>query len=108
MPSADAVNRADPLSVLGAGFPAPPPARRTPSEGEMAPAMPPEAPLPMPVQDLRRWDPAAARSPGRDPGFATPWAARAFVFGGALALTVYGTRQMYEVISVSGGATALQ
>ncbi|MBB3902813.1 glucans biosynthesis glucosyltransferase MdoH [Methylobacterium brachythecii] len=70
------------------------------------PAMPPEAPLAMPVQDLGRWDPSARRVPSRPE--LRPWAARAFVFGGAVALTAYGTWQMYEVISVSGGATALQ
>ncbi|TXN20795.1 glucans biosynthesis glucosyltransferase MdoH [Methylobacterium sp. WL9] len=70
------------------------------------PAMPPEAPLAMPVQDLARWDGAARRRPSKPEK--RPWAARAFVFGGAVALTTYGTLQMYEVISVSGGATALQ
>ena len=69
------------------------------------PAMPSEAPLAMPVQDLARWDRSRAHRgrPGR-----TPWAARGFVFGAAAGLTAYGTWQMYEVISVSGGTTPLQ
>ncbi|MCE4224894.1 glucans biosynthesis glucosyltransferase MdoH [Methylobacterium sp. C25] len=70
------------------------------------PAMPPEAPLAMPVQNLKSWEPSARRAPSRPEP--RPWAARAFVFGGAVALTAYGTWQMYEVISVAGGATALQ
>ena len=80
-------------------------APRPPSSGPR-PAMPPESPLPMPVQDLRRWDRAAVRPPLRPER--APWLARLFVFGLAAALTVYGAWQMYEVISVSGGATALQ
>ncbi len=70
------------------------------------PAMPPEAPLPMPVQSLEAWDPAAGHRPAmRHP---RPWLARLFVFGAAFLLTVYGALQMYEVVSVSGGTTALQ
>ena len=65
-------------------------------------AMPPRAPLAMPVQDLRRAPPATRGGGGG------PLAARLFVFGGAAALTAYGAVQMYEVISVSGGATWLQ
>ncbi|MFY9293630.1 MAG: glucans biosynthesis glucosyltransferase MdoH, partial [Methylorubrum rhodinum] len=67
-----------------------------------APAMPPQAPLAMPVQDLRTAPKPARRGGGG------PLAARLFVFGGALLLTAYGAWQMYEVISVSGGATWLQ
>ena len=68
----------------------------------LAPAMPPRAPLAMPVQDLHR-----ARAPTLSGG-GGPLLARMFVFGGAAALTAYGAWQMYEVISVSGGATWLQ
>ena len=71
-----------------------------------APAMPPEAPLPMPVQDLERWDADSGHRPAVR--HAKPWLARAFVFGGAAGLTAYGAIQMYEVVAVSGGTTALQ
>ena len=68
--------------------------------------MPPEAPLPMPVQALDRWDPASGHRPAKPAR--RPWAARAFVFGGAALLTAYGALEMYEVVAVSGGTTALQ
>ena len=71
-----------------------------------APAMPPEAPLPMPVQDLARFDRAAVRRPVRP--HRAPILARLFVFGGALALTAYGGWQMYETVAVSGSPTVLQ
>ena len=70
------------------------------------PAVPPEAPLAMPVQDLAAWDRAASRRPGRSGR--DPWAARALVFGGAGALTAYGVWQMVETVSISGSPTALQ
>jgi membrane glycosyltransferase len=87
----------------------PPPASR-PDAGAARPetraAMPPEAPLAMPVQDLATWDRSAARRPARKTR--SPWAARLFVFGGALALTGYGGWQMVETVSVSGSPTPLQ
>ena len=71
------------------------------------PALPPEAPLAMPTQSLSRWsaaerDAAAARSARY-----RAWPARAFVFGGALLLTLYGASEMYFVVSVNG-TTPLQ
>jgi membrane glycosyltransferase len=78
-----------------------------PKEAPLSPAMPREAPLAMPVQSLyrfqrrnrRRWtDPARA---------ATPWISRLIAFGGALALTAYGAREMYGVVSV-GAVTLLE
>ncbi|MCJ2069641.1 glucans biosynthesis glucosyltransferase MdoH [Methylobacterium sp. J-030] len=73
---------------------------------DIAPAQPPEALLAMPVQDLSRWVPATGhRSPRAR---RSPWLARAWVFGGALALTAYGGWQMVETVSVSGSPTALQ
>ncbi len=69
-------------------------------------ALPPEAPLAMPVQDLASWDPARGHRPAAP--HARPVAARLFVFGVAAALTLYGAVQMYEVVSVSGGITGLQ
>ena len=70
------------------------------------PAMPPEAPLAMPVQSLEAWN----RRDGHRPlaPERRPWGARAFVFGAAALLTAYGAWQMYEVVSVSGGTTSLQ
>jgi membrane glycosyltransferase len=60
----------------------------------------------MPVQDLATWDRSAARRPAGKTR--SPWAARLFVFGGALALTGYGGWQMVETVSVSGSPTPLQ
>src|SRR5580698_8833839 len=63
-------------------------------------ATPPEAPLAMPVQSLTRFS-RKERRPWAAPLLAyTPWAARLFVFGGALALTFYGAYQMYRVVQV--------
>ncbi len=88
----------NPLAApAAADAPAPPPAE------PFRPAMPPEASLPMPVQDLRAWRPGPDR-----PEPARPWLARAFVFGGGLGLTAYGAFEMYQVVSVSGGITVLQ
>jgi membrane glycosyltransferase len=71
------------------------------------PATPREAPLAMPVQSLRRF-PRSARRAWINPARAvTPWFARLFVFGGALALTAYGAREMYGVVEV-GEITTLE
>jgi membrane glycosyltransferase len=65
-----------------------------------APAMPREAPLAMPIQSLRRFSRSERRG-WTDPTRArTPWLERLFVFGGALALTAYGFREMYGVVEV--------
>ncbi|MGD0720347.1 MAG: glucans biosynthesis glucosyltransferase MdoH [Roseiarcus sp.] len=64
------------------------------------PSMPPEAPLAMPVQSLTRFT-RKERRVWAAPSLAyTPWAARLFVFGGALALTLYGAYQIYRVVEV--------
>jgi membrane glycosyltransferase len=64
------------------------------------PAMPPEAPLEMPTQSLTRFD-GKTRHRRVAPELAyTPWFSRLFVFGGALALTVYGASEMYGVVNV--------
>jgi membrane glycosyltransferase len=64
------------------------------------PAMPAEAPLPMPVQSLTRFS-SKERRPWAAPALAhRPMATRLFVFGGALALTAYGGYQMYRVVGV--------
>ncbi len=54
----------------------------------------------MPVQSLTRFS-RKERRPWAAPLLAyRPWAARLFVFGGALALTLYGAYQMYRVVEV--------
>ena len=71
------------------------------------PFMPAEAPLAMPVQSLSRFD-ASTRRRWTAPELAkSPWISRLFVFGGGLALTVYGGWEMYQVVSV-GGTTTLE
>lgn len=72
-----------------------------------APALPPEKKLEMPAQSLHRW-PLSQRRAFVDPASAkTPFWTRLFVFGGALALTLYGVFEMYAVVSV-GTTTFLQ
>lgn len=78
--------------------------RETGPDGDRA--MPPEAPLAMPVQDLSRWDPGTGHRPARS--HRNQWPERLLVFGGALVLTAYGGWQMVETVSVSGSPTALQ
>jgi membrane glycosyltransferase len=66
----------------------------------VAPAMPDEAPLAMPVQSLTRFSRRERRS-WTAPALAyTPWFTRFVVFGGALALTLYGAEEMYGVVKV--------
>ena len=71
------------------------------------PAMPPESPLPMPIQSLAAFDPAHAHKPVRTGEDTATWAARALAFGGGLALTAYGANEMYGVINV-GSITGLK
>lgn len=61
------------------------------------PAMPPAAPLAMPVQKLG----ALPTARHRGIASASPRWARLGVFGAALGLTLYGTWQMYEVVSLA-------
>jgi membrane glycosyltransferase len=63
--------------------------------------MPPESRLEMPVQSLSRWSAQDGRRLAASDPYRAPWLARLFVFGGAAALTAYGAREMYEVVSVS-------
>ena len=69
------------------------------------PPMPPASPLAMPTQSLTRFSPSERRR--RVIARAKPWLARLAVFGGGLALTGYGTWEMWNVVSV-GGVTALE
>jgi membrane glycosyltransferase len=64
------------------------------------PAMPPEAPLAMPVQSLTRFSRKERRAWAAPSLAYTPWMTRLFVFGGALLLTFYGAYQMYRVVQV--------
>jgi membrane glycosyltransferase len=64
------------------------------------PAMPPEAPLAMPVQSLTRFSRNERRAWAAPALAYTPWVTRLFIFGGALALTLYGAYQMYLVVRV--------
>lgn len=61
------------------------------------PAMPPAAPLAMPVQKLEAMPMERHREVASAP---RRWA-RLGVFGAALALTLYGTWEMYEVVSLA-------
>src|SRR5947209_15071060 len=69
--------------------------------------MPPEAPLDMLVQNLSSFD-RRTRHLDRKARFALGvWLARLAVFGGGLALTIYGAHEMYKVVEV-GGVTPLK
>ncbi|MBP0493077.1 glucans biosynthesis glucosyltransferase MdoH [Roseomonas indoligenes] len=61
-------------------------------------ALPPEVPLDMPVQDLRARPPRARRPDTAPRGMA--WR-RLFVFGAAILLTIFGTREMALVLDVT-------
>ncbi len=70
--------------------------------GGIAPAMPDESPLAMPVQSLTRFNKKVEvrQSVGKLRG--KTWLARLIVFGGGLALTAYGGYEMYRVVDVGG------
>ncbi|MDE2578811.1 MAG: glucans biosynthesis glucosyltransferase MdoH [Hyphomicrobiales bacterium] len=78
-----------------------------PTPPAVAPAMPPEQGLAMPVQSLTRFDKRQARRFVAPESLRKPWLARLAVFGGGLALTGYGAYQMYKVVDV-GGVTFLK
>jgi membrane glycosyltransferase len=74
---------------------------------DLSVSMPPEAPLSMPVQSLYNYNYALQhKSSRRWVSFKTA-VSRLIIFGGAAALTVYGTEEMYEVVAV-GGVTPLE
>ena len=97
----DAVATADRPEPLIAPAPAPPQARGP------QPATPPEQRLDMPVQSLRRWSRTQRRSLAAPHLHVTPWFWRLFIFGGGIAITVWGATEMYRVVNVTG-VTALQ
>ncbi|MEA2834949.1 MAG: rane glycosyltransferase, partial [Methylobacteriaceae bacterium] len=79
-----------------------------PLRAEMPAAnMPPEAPLDMPVQSLSHFDRRTRRQDPRARFALGTWLARLAVFGGGLALTIYGAHEMYKVVEV-GGVTPLK
>ena len=69
--------------------------------------LPPEAPLAMPVQSLTNFARAERRAWCAPRLAGAPWAARLYVFGGALLLTLYAAWQMYRVVEV-GEVTSLE
>lgn len=70
-------------------------------------AMPPHAPLAMPVQSLRRWSDGDRRARKVPELWRTPLLARFIAFGGMAAVTAFGAWQMYRVVEV-GGVTLLE
>src|SRR5438270_8773200 len=79
-----------------------------PPRAEAAAAnMPPEAPLDMPVQSFSEFDPRTRHVDPRARFAPGTWLARFVVFGGGLALTIYGAHEMYKVVEV-GGVTPLK
>lgn len=64
----------------------------------------PEAPLGMPVQDLRRHSAASAE---RAQSHWTTWCARLISISGALAITSYGVSEMFGIVG-AGNMTVLQ
>src|SRR5436305_6144734 len=71
------------------------------------PNMPPEAPLEMPVQSLSHFDRRTRIQDAKKRFALATWLARLAVFGGGLALTIYGAHEMYKVVEV-GGVTPLK
>lgn len=82
------------------------PAESTGTILSIAPAMPPEAPVAMPVQELRRWDPAMAAF-RRLPTPGPVRMARVLAFGGAAVLTALAVAEMLRTVTV-GEITPLQ
>ena len=70
-------------------------------------SMPAQAPLAMPVQALGKLDANALRKDAPARKARAPWLARTIVFGGGLALTLFGMNEMYGVINV-GEITVLK
>ncbi|SHJ91847.1 membrane glycosyltransferase [Roseomonas rosea] len=68
-----------------------------PAAAARLPAMPEEAPLAMPVQDLRA---KPGRVPAPETGPRGIWWRRALVFGAALVLTMFGAREMALVLDI--------
>jgi membrane glycosyltransferase len=78
---------------------------REPSE--IFASMPAESPLAMPPQSLVRFAKQDRHRPQKTTSGLGCWLARFAVFGGGLALTIYGAREMHGVVSL-GGVTSLE
>lgn len=70
-------------------------------------AMPPPAPLAMPVAPLRVWRKQDQRPLTAPDRWRTPWFARLITFGGMAAISGFGGYQMYKVVE-AGGVTLLE
>ncbi|MGE0626397.1 MAG: glucans biosynthesis glucosyltransferase MdoH [Hyphomicrobiaceae bacterium] len=70
-------------------------------------SMPAPAPLEMPTQSLSAHVRARRYARPANGSDVLVWFIRAIVFGGAVALTIYGANEMYGVVSL-GGVTALE
>src|SRR4051812_9231469 len=70
-------------------------------------AMPPEAPLPMPIQSLTQWSSGQQRRWAAPRLNRAPWLPRLLVFIGMAALTTFGGWEMYKGVDV-GGVTSLE
>ena len=79
----------------------------SPAPVDLNHCMPPEALLAMPTQSLRRFNANERRKLLAPNLWRTPWLSRLFVFGGGLALTVYGASEMYGVVNI-GAITTLK
>src|SRR5271165_4352540 len=80
---------------------------RAPLGASLGASMPGYAPLAMPTQSFRKFSKGERRAWINPQRAASPILARLGVFGGALALTIYGAFQMYKVVGV-GTTTALE
>lgn len=68
-------------------------------------AMPDIAPMDMPTQSLETWRSSDKRTLKAPQLWRTPWASRAFIFGGAALVTGFGAREMLRVVDVAGVTT---
>ena len=78
-----------------------------PNAQPIAPPMPPEARLAMPVQSLSRFGPGERRKPVTEHSARAAVLSRLVVFGGGLLLTLFGAYEMYRVVDV-GGVTFME
>ncbi len=92
------------LAAIGAS---PAPGNSPEQPTAIAPAMPAESPLEMPVQSLTQFDRRSRRQPNDKSLNWWTFVSRIIVFGGGFALTAYGANEMFGVINV-GAITVLK